>query len=736
MRQGNLQISPRHIAENRVVRTVNTRSLHHDDEDDSLIIAVLQRRWKLLTLCTLLSAIIAAGAYAHPRCKLPKSITMGQLMYKSLPPSRGSSADMKLQPLTIPELVRSNECISTLREKCGLTISAKRLQELITVDANRYSDIIGIEFEWNNGQEGIDIVNTLMSIVKDQVIRDRQQTLEQWGDHQDIAIREIEVKIENERQNINSLQESLNSVLTENGALNNDQSILVSRINNLEKSLQDKILERNTLSSQLTSLRTDARGIDERLRQEAVDDKLNKLETRKGIVRTTTPRMRELEQKLSTFLAENRDLPYPIFLAKLEALDNGLLERGTAPNPTLALLEGDLRMKLSKIEQLELQEMTLPDQIHLLHSEKDKASRELAKLTGSEQFNTVHLEEAHLRLEELRQVKSGLVNDGDHYRRLKDTKYEELTVHTEAGWPTTEEYDGKKKVFALVFATGMIVFALPIFALEHFFPSGDASEHLSKSLGVPVVGKGTFVSEYLRHDKIRRHPVNTESLRLLALRIQQSVQGPGAMVLFSGLNHDQTSIPTITFLAECLSRREERVLIVDACDNSPKRKAKASDSMNLATPKLKVNQITNDSGAREISKEKDKSNGSLISAQDQQLPLGLSDFFARTEVDAKDVICSTEIPGVDIIPSGNGSFPGEAFGSRRINQLFDDCRQEYTLILVSGPSTSQPSDLQMLSARAEGILFTAPKNAKKKGRGEEIVSELMDLGAPVIGIVG
>ena len=133
--------------------------------------------------------------------------------------------------------------------------------------------------------------------------------------------------------------------------------------------------------------------------------------------------------------------------------------------------------------------------------------------------------------------------------------------------------------------------------------------------------------------------------------------------------------------------------------------------------------------------EGEAKSGALVN-QDPHMPLGLSDFFDHTEVEAKDIICSTEIPGVDIIPSGNGAFPGEAFGSRRLIELFDDCRQEYTLILVSGPSTNHPSDLQMLSARAEGILFTAPKNAKKRGRGEEIVAELIDMGSPVIGIVG
>ena len=173
-------------------------------------------------------------------------------------------------------------------------------------------------------------------------------------------------------------------------------------------------------------------------------------------------------------------------------------------------------------------------------------------LAGSENYSTTHLEDSKRRYEDLRKNRAKLEAESNSFRRLEETKFQELAVHTKASWQTTEEYDGRKKVFALAFATSMIVFSLPVFALEHFFPSGDASEHLSKAVGAPVIGKGSFVTEYIRHDKIKRHSVNHESLRLLALRIQQSVQGPGSMVLFSGLNHDQTSIPTITFFSRML----------------------------------------------------------------------------------------------------------------------------------------------------------------------------------------
>jgi hypothetical protein len=41
----------------------------------------------------------------------------------------------------------------------------------------------------------------------------------------------------------------------------------------------------------------------------------------------------------------------------------------------------------------------------------------------------------------------------------------------------------------------------------------------------------------------------------------------------------------------------------------------------------------------------------------------------------------------------------------------------------------------MLSARANGILFTIPPNGRPAGQGEDVVRDLLDLGAPVIGIV-
>ena len=80
-------------------------------------------------------------------------------------------------------------------------------------------------------------------------------------------------------------------------------------------------------------------------------------------------------------------------------------------------------------------------------------------------------------------------------------------------------------------------------------------------------------------------------------------------------------------------------------------------------------------------------------------------------------------------------FPSEGLASSSLTNLLGECRQRYTLILVAGPSTNHPSDLQMMSARADGILFTVPPTGRFTGNGEEVVRDLLEMGAPVIGIV-
>jgi Mrp family chromosome partitioning ATPase len=374
---------------------------------------------------------------------------------------------------------------------------------------------------------------------------------------------------------------------------------------------------------------------------------------------------------------------------------------------------------------------------------REQWERELTVAEDGTDADTMAMEEAQAELDQAMMARARLLDHLNNIQRGQETDFDEMTVLTPASWQTTVTSDGKLKLFIVTLGGCLFVLVLPVFALEHFFPSGDPATHASRTLRIPCISRGTFVAGRLTRDPSSLQGVNSEAMRLLALRIQQSVHGSGSVVLFSGLNHEKSSIPMISYLAECLSRREERVLIIDACDRGDEANGRSDKADKIYSP-LWPQQADRDAaapqGAGQPTNGHDQQTHSArlpVNLQDHAEPgvLGLADLLHRRELPSEEMICATSISGVDIIPCGTTRFPREGMASSRLSALFDECRQRYTIILVAGPSTTHPSDLQMLSARADAILFTVPPSGCRAGHGEEVVRDLLDMGAPVIGIV-
>ena len=324
------------------------------------------------------------------------------------------------------------------------------------------------------------------------------------------------------------------------------------------------------LSQQLSSLRSEAEGLEEQIKQELLRSRRQQVEERMKAISPTAPLAADLagwKQALDRFEDENQDVDYVTWQAKLSELGRDTLpEIDPGALRAVATLEQRVVYKQQRAEQLELELLPMDNEMSILEKRRESLERRLSDRLTSEDQDSSSLEEAESRLEESQNARRSLQLQLDNIRRLAETDFSEMTVLTPASWQTTDFNEGRHKVFVFTFAGCLLLLTLPIFGLEHFFPSGDPAERAAKSLGLPLVSQGTFVTQRLKHDKVQIHPVNSESLRLLALRIQQSVPGPGATVVFSGLNHHRSSIPTISYLAECLARREERVLIVDACE--------------------------------------------------------------------------------------------------------------------------------------------------------------------------
>lgn len=178
-------------------------------------------------------------------------------------------------------------------------------------------------------------------------------------------------------------------------------------------------------------------------------------------------------------------------------------------------------------------------------------------------------------------------------------------------------------------------------------------------------------------------------------------------------------------MAECLADREERVLLVDAV--SPDR--------SLAPI---LNLFASGSAAAEpvarIAGHASTANVSVPAARVGDPP-GLAEYFSNECKSTSDLIRPTNCPGVDLIASGYAAFHREALASSTLTDLLNTCRQNYTMILVHGPAAMWAADLQMLAARADGVVLTASKRVGRDPQAREVVEDLMNLGAPIVGVV-
>jgi Mrp family chromosome partitioning ATPase len=219
----------------------------------------------------------------------------------------------------------------------------------------------------------------------------------------------------------------------------------------------------------------------------------------------------------------------------------------------------------------------------------------------------------------------------------------------------------------------------------------------------------------------------TEVVRMLTLRIQQTCHRPGSVVLFSSLDSSFSTVPLMGTVAECLAEREERVLIIDAvCPRRalvPVLNVLSSTELPAVPAKAKKKRGTPPPVPVEDTMP---SNGSAF---------GLSEYFSEECEDMSDLVQPTGCPGVDLISSGRTGFSREAMASSCLTQLLNTCRKNYTMVLIHGPAIDSAADLQMLTARCDGVVLAATKDCAKDPHAREVVQDLLDLGAPLIGLV-
>lgn len=312
--------------------------------------------------------------------------------------------------------------------------------------------------------------------------------------------------------------------------------------------------------------------------------------------------------------------------------------------------------------------------------------------------------------------------------------------------PATESLinptSNKTKLFGACTVLTWLLLAAPLFAFEVLRSREPAALTTARRLGMPLLARLGQPEAGAAGDEHRLH-ANYDAVRLLALRIQQSLDQPGSAIMFCGLDWTPAPKWLLLNLARCFSERGERILLLDlgradwpsaGCELNPpvvsgaERLAPGSNGHDLAY-------------ANGLSRPNGRTNGhaaaharSHAAVAEPEAP-SLAAWLASQSTDPDELISPTAIPDVDQLQVGDCPLPREAWGTARMSDLMKQLRQRYTLILVSGLTTSRVVDMQLIAARVDGIIFTMPEGAEVEAHSNAVVRDLAHLNAPVLGLI-
>ena len=69
-----------------------------------------------------------------------------------------------------------------------------------------------------------------------------------------------------------------------------------------------------------------------------------------------------------------------------------------------------------------------------------------------------------------------------------------------------------------------------------------------------------------------------------------------------------------------------------------------------------------------------------------------------------------------------------------MTQLLDHLRNQYSMVLLSGPAAKHLADVQMLATRCDGTLFVAPIKGRLAPAARRTILDLVENRVPIMGI--
>ena len=723
----------------------------------AVLFSTLRNRWLLLVVIGVVSGGLASlAAWQFSR---KTAVVKAAIIYMGLPGGAASSSFDPLGAATGAEMITSVKVLKQLCDKRGLDMPPARMADYIIASVGRSSSYINLSLAWADVDEGIDMLNDLTGVFIEEMTSQRKAILQQNLQHLEMTLLQAKGRVDEARSQLNDLQTKQNDQLNKGGLTSEQYRSMLANAATAKLRVEDKRSDQIAKKAQIEQVKIslDAsvkkqRELEDRVKNDLLNQVRTVLTKARDGYSASAPGLQQINQTIAaiTELVQSPKSPkeflqwHQKLVEILQDSSNGLSEgnRKKLEDAFLAIQkehESDFREADSQHHRLEekLDDM----QLGLIQTEQQIAMNEKQQLSYEKQAQTLgeqitgvsanQLDESKHLLDEAEKLQDSLTVQRDAIRQLSESRLREWTVTVPASVATAQIDSNRAKLFILVFGLCWFALSAPLFVAEWHAQTGPPQVQMARSLRVPVLAE-RILEHFSPHARPKDaaaalRAADMETLRMLTLRIQQSCHRPGSVILFSSLDPKFSAAPLMATVAECLAEREERVLLIDAV--CPQRSLLSM--LNVLSPGAVP--------ALPAPKKGKRGKAALpptpAAASQANVASGLSEYLSEECEDLGELVQATGCPGVDLIASGRRGFSREAMASSCLTQLLNTCRKNYTMVLVLGPAVDCAADLQMLTARADGIVLAATKESGKDPLARAFVEDLLELGAPLIGLV-
>jgi uncharacterized protein involved in exopolysaccharide biosynthesis len=302
--------------------------------------------------------------------------------------------------------------------------------------------------------------------------------------------------------------------------------------------------------------------------------------------------------------------------------------------------------------------------------------------------------------------------------------------------PATETLESptsnKKKIFAGLAMLFMLLLSGPMLVLELYRGRHAPIVRWARQLDLPVLARVPRRPGIDQAEDFRTS-ADYEIVRLLALRVQQSISAPGSIVAFCGLSQMPMRETLLVDLARCFSERGENVLMLrtDVVDDRSDVRETFDRFITASTRTSAYRRLRRP--AHEAAAAEPQAGNVATIERDEPCPATNSSADFNEMI---DLVRASALPGVNELRLGVASSVREAWGTQSMTDLLLELRSRYTLILISGPTTARSVDLQMLASRVDGVVLVNTPGVRNVERASnEVVRELAELHAPLLGLI-